>query len=74
MMMSVLWCVHRVDERDAVQKKTFTKWINKHLVKVACQPLHLYTAKLLLLLACDSDTRGGNDADDVVLSVITLCD
>ncbi|KAK7099743.1 hypothetical protein V1264_022801 [Littorina saxatilis] len=22
------------DERDAVQKKTFTKWINKHLLKV----------------------------------------
>jgi hypothetical protein len=23
------------DERDAIQKKTFTKWINKHLVKVS---------------------------------------
>ncbi|XP_029442360.1 plectin-like, partial [Rhinatrema bivittatum] len=22
------------DERDRVQKKTFTKWINKHLIKV----------------------------------------
>ncbi len=22
------------DERDAIQKKTFTKWINKHLKKV----------------------------------------
>lgn len=22
------------DERDAVQKKTFTKWVNKHLKKV----------------------------------------
>jgi len=22
------------DERDAVQKKTFTKWINQHLIKV----------------------------------------
>ena len=30
-----------VDERDEVQKKTFTKWINKHLVKVAS---HLYTS------------------------------
>lgn len=25
------------DERDRVQKKTFTKWVNKHLIKVgAC--------------------------------------
>ena len=24
-----------VDERDAIQKKTFTKWINKHLIKVS---------------------------------------
>lgn len=23
-----------IDERDEVQKKTFTKWINKHLIKV----------------------------------------
>lgn len=23
-----------VDERDAIQKKTFTKWVNKHLKKV----------------------------------------
>lgn len=22
------------DERDAIQKKTFTKWVNKHLKKV----------------------------------------
>lgn len=24
------------DERDKVQKKTFTKWINQHLMKVSC--------------------------------------
>uniref|UniRef100_A0A8C7HLY5 Plectin-like n=1 Tax=Oncorhynchus kisutch TaxID=8019 RepID=A0A8C7HLY5_ONCKI len=24
------------DERDRVQKKTFTKWVNKHLIKVCC--------------------------------------
>ncbi|OQR66860.1 hypothetical protein BIW11_13882, partial [Tropilaelaps mercedesae] len=24
---------HRIDERDAIQKKTFTKWVNKHLAK-----------------------------------------
>ena len=23
-----------LDERDAIQKKTFTKWVNKHLKKV----------------------------------------
>ena len=23
-----------LDERDAIQKKTFTKWVNKHLRKV----------------------------------------
>ena len=23
------------DERDAIQKKTFTKWVNKHLKKVS---------------------------------------
>uniref|UniRef100_A0A8C5MN42 Microtubule actin crosslinking factor 1 n=1 Tax=Leptobrachium leishanense TaxID=445787 RepID=A0A8C5MN42_9ANUR len=23
-----------MDERDRVQKKTFTKWVNKHLIKV----------------------------------------
>ncbi|MEQ2221782.1 hypothetical protein ILYODFUR_019153 [Ilyodon furcidens] len=29
----------RKDERDRVQKKTFTKWINKHLIKVrSCSP------------------------------------
>lgn len=24
-----------LDERDAIQKKTFTKWVNKHLKKVS---------------------------------------
>lgn len=27
-------CVSFTDERDRVQKKTFTKWVNKHLMKV----------------------------------------
>jgi len=40
-----------VDERDDVQKKTFTKWINKHLVKVASHDT-CTLPWLLLLLAC----------------------
>ncbi|XP_072573016.1 plectin-like isoform X24 [Paramormyrops kingsleyae] len=30
------------DERDRVQKKTFTKWVNKHLMKAQCQVTDLY--------------------------------
>ncbi|CAH2314025.1 spectrin beta chain, non-erythrocytic 4 [Pelobates cultripes] len=30
------------DERDAVQKKTFTKWMNSHLSKVPCRVTDLY--------------------------------
>ncbi|XP_069763885.1 spectrin beta chain, non-erythrocytic 1-like [Narcine bancroftii] len=30
------------DERDAVQKKTFTKWVNSHLARVQCQITDLY--------------------------------
>ncbi len=29
-----LFFIPLADERDAIQKKTFTKWINKHLKKV----------------------------------------
>ncbi|XP_075692211.1 spectrin beta chain, non-erythrocytic 4 [Rhinoderma darwinii] len=31
------------DERDAVQKKTFTKWMNSHLSKVPCRVNDLYS-------------------------------
>ncbi|XP_075463101.1 spectrin beta chain, non-erythrocytic 4 isoform X3 [Ascaphus truei] len=31
------------DERDAVQKKTFTKWMNSHLSKVPCRVIDLYS-------------------------------
>uniref|UniRef100_A0A803TIV7 Spectrin beta chain n=1 Tax=Anolis carolinensis TaxID=28377 RepID=A0A803TIV7_ANOCA len=31
------------DERDAVQKKTFTKWVNSHLSQVSCRINDLYT-------------------------------
>ncbi|KAF4101711.1 hypothetical protein G5714_018143 [Onychostoma macrolepis] len=30
------------DERDAVQKKTFTKWVNSHLARVSCRIADLY--------------------------------
>uniref|UniRef100_A0A8D2LQC9 Spectrin beta, non-erythrocytic 4 n=1 Tax=Varanus komodoensis TaxID=61221 RepID=A0A8D2LQC9_VARKO len=31
------------DEREAVQKKTFTKWVNSHLCQVSCRISDLYT-------------------------------
>uniref|UniRef100_A0A8B9KYG6 Spectrin beta chain n=1 Tax=Astyanax mexicanus TaxID=7994 RepID=A0A8B9KYG6_ASTMX len=33
-------CKH--NERDAVQKKTFTKWVNAHLARVSCRISDLY--------------------------------
>jgi hypothetical protein len=32
-----------VDERENVQKKTFTKWVNSHLIRVGCRIHDLYT-------------------------------
>uniref|UniRef100_A0A8D2LP30 Spectrin beta chain n=1 Tax=Varanus komodoensis TaxID=61221 RepID=A0A8D2LP30_VARKO len=32
-----------LDEREAVQKKTFTKWVNSHLCQVSCRISDLYT-------------------------------
>lgn len=34
--------VFSTDERDAVQKKTFTKWVNSHLSRVSCRISDLY--------------------------------
>lgn len=34
--------VFSADERDAVQKKTFTKWVNSHLSRVSCRISDLY--------------------------------
>uniref|UniRef100_UPI00398F8911 spectrin beta chain, non-erythrocytic 1-like isoform X2 n=1 Tax=Pristiophorus japonicus TaxID=55135 RepID=UPI00398F8911 len=31
------------DEREVVQKKTFTKWVNSHLARVTCRISDLYT-------------------------------
>ena len=35
-------CVSRPDEREAVQKKTFVKWVNSHLSRVSCRITDLY--------------------------------
>lgn len=32
----------RTDEREAVQKKTFTKWVNSHLARKSCRITDLY--------------------------------
>ncbi|CAD6199906.1 unnamed protein product [Caenorhabditis auriculariae] len=50
------------DERENVQKKTFTKWVNSHLVRVSCKVQDLYMdmrdGKMLLrLLAVLSGER-----------------
>ncbi|MGH0172127.1 UNVERIFIED_CONTAM: hypothetical protein FKN15_000244 [Acipenser sinensis] len=34
--------IHPQDEREAVQKKTFTKWVNSHLARVSCRITDLY--------------------------------
>jgi spectrin beta len=42
------------DERESVQKKTFQKWVNSHLVRVSCRIGDLYVdlrdGKMLLKL------------------------
>lgn len=55
------------DEREAVQKKTFTKWVNSHLARVSCRITDLYTdlrdgrmlIKLLEVLSGERLVRGG---------------
>ena len=54
------------DEREAVQKKTFTKWVNSHLARVSCRITDLYTdlrdgrmlIKLLEVLSGERLVRG----------------
>ena len=41
---------YETDERDSIQKKTFTKWVNKHLIKVTKGVVDLFT-----------DLRDGNN-------------
>ncbi|RXN10451.1 spectrin beta erythrocytic-like protein [Labeo rohita] len=35
-------CCQKLDEREAVQKKTFTKWVNSILARVSCRISDLY--------------------------------
>ena len=37
-----LIAVRCTDERESVQKKTFTKWVNSHLARVGCKIQDLY--------------------------------
>ncbi|XP_051948301.1 microtubule-actin cross-linking factor 1-like [Xyrauchen texanus] len=55
--------VRVADERDRVQKKTFTKWVNKHLIKVRKHIIDLY-----------EDLRDGHNLISLleVLSGVTL--
>lgn len=54
------------DEREAVQKKTFTKWVNSHLARVGCHIADLYAdlrdgfvlTRLLEVLSGEQLVRG----------------
>lgn len=35
-------CGGGLDERESVQKKTFAKWVNSHLIRVSCSIQDLY--------------------------------
>ena len=65
------------DEREAVQKKTFTKWVNSHLAWVSCRITDLYTdlrdgrmlIKLLEVLSGERLVRGGDGGCEVSCTV-----
>ncbi|KAL0604714.1 LINE-1 retrotransposable element ORF1 protein [Plecturocebus cupreus] len=46
-----VYVLNESDERDRVQKKTFTKWVNKHLMKTGCH--HVGQTGLELLTSGD---------------------
>jgi len=41
-VLTVCVCVWTADERESVQKKTFAKWVNSHLMRVNCSIQDLY--------------------------------
>ncbi|KAJ6663653.1 hypothetical protein lerEdw1_009732 [Lerista edwardsae] len=70
------------DERDAVQKKTFTKWVNSHLAQVSCRISDLYTdlrdgymlTKLLEVLSGEQLACGGGPlGQTLALALSSLC-
>lgn len=47
-LLCVVWTINFLnvqfsDERDAIQKKTFTKWVNKHLKKVSLTKFEIWS-------------------------------
>uniref|UniRef100_A0A2I3FRY9 Spectrin beta chain n=1 Tax=Nomascus leucogenys TaxID=61853 RepID=A0A2I3FRY9_NOMLE len=50
------------DEREVVQKKTFTKWVNSHLARVSCRITDLYKdlrdGRMLIKLLEPKPTKG----------------
>uniref|UniRef100_A0A8C6Z289 Calponin-homology (CH) domain-containing protein n=1 Tax=Nothoprocta perdicaria TaxID=30464 RepID=A0A8C6Z289_NOTPE len=61
------------DERDAVQKKTFTKWVNSHLARASCRVSDLYAdlrdgyvlTRLLEVLSGEQLVSGGGGGRNV---------
>ncbi|KAK5970271.1 hypothetical protein GCK32_018584 [Trichostrongylus colubriformis] len=52
------------DERDGIQKKTFTKWVNKHLAKkMGCKPDAICCVLYTIMCTCgesiDADLKNG---------------
>ncbi len=59
------------DEREAVQKKTFTKWVNSHLARMSCRITDLYMdlrdgRMLIKLLEVLSGEKLVSVTDDVI--------
>ena len=54
LILEIITFFHFLDEREHVQKKTFTKWVNSHLMRINCRVNDLYTdlrdGKLLIKL------------------------
>jgi hypothetical protein len=66
-------------EREHVQKKTFTKWVNSHLCRINCRVVDLYTdlrdgkllIKLLEILSGERLVRFGGKTVPTTLNIAT---